>query len=131
MPSYSFIYLPAPTIGPQAPVTYPSHLQQPPGSYQSQSVGGVNQSQVEEVNQPQLTGLYQAQLVPVYQPHPTGVDQPKPIGVHQPQPTGVHQPMSVDNRNLSVITDDGMLKRLLLEFTNWCHMYLCLPYIAS
>ena len=41
------------------------------------------------------------------------VHQPQPEGVHQPQLAGVHQSMSVDNRNPSVITDDGMLIKLL------------------
>ena len=51
----------------------------------------------------------------MYYPQPTEAHQPQPEGVYQPQPEGVYQSMSLDNRNPSVITDDGMLIKLLPE----------------
>ena len=59
-----------------------------------------DQLQPAEIHQPQPTGIYQTQ--------PAGMHKPPPTS-EQPQPAGVHQMMSVDNRNPSVITDDGML----------------------
>ena len=68
---------------------------------------------------PKPTEAYQPQPAGqgVYQPQPAGqgVYQPQPAGVYQPQPAGVHQSMSLDNRNPSVISDDGRLIKLLPE----------------
>ena len=44
---------------------------------------------------------------------PTKIHQLQATGVHHPQPAGVHQSISLDNRNPSAITDDGMLIKLL------------------
>ena len=52
----------------------------------------------------------------VHKPQPTGLHQLQPAGVHKPQPAGVHQPISVDNRNPSMITDDGMLTKLSTNY---------------
>ena len=87
-------------------ITSPSHLLALPRLYQSQPQG---------VHQPQPAGVHQPQPAGVHQPQPAGVHQPQPTGVHQPQPAGVHQSMSLDNRNPSVISDDGRLIKLLPE----------------
>ena len=94
------------------PVTCPPHHQPLPGLYQS---AGVHYQQPNEAHQPKPEGVYQPQPAGVYQTQLTAVHHPQPTGVHQPQPAGVHQTMSLENRNPTAISNNGMLIKLLLD----------------